>query len=50
VNPIAGSRSDVAETLSRIAAAGIGHIQVVLDPIDAAAIEELGEVARLVAR
>jgi hypothetical protein len=28
--------------------AGISHVQVVLDPIDAAGVEELAEIVRLV--
>jgi alkanesulfonate monooxygenase SsuD/methylene tetrahydromethanopterin reductase-like flavin-dependent oxidoreductase (luciferase family) len=47
VTPITGSRSDVAESLSRFADAGISHLQVVLDPIDARSIVELGEVLGL---
>jgi alkanesulfonate monooxygenase SsuD/methylene tetrahydromethanopterin reductase-like flavin-dependent oxidoreductase (luciferase family) len=47
VTPITGSRSDVAESLSRFADAGISHLQVVLDPIDARSIAELGEVLGL---
>ena len=46
--PITGSHEEIAAELASFAAAGVGHIQVVLDPIDAAAIEELAEVLRLV--
>jgi alkanesulfonate monooxygenase SsuD/methylene tetrahydromethanopterin reductase-like flavin-dependent oxidoreductase (luciferase family) len=46
--PITGSREVLAEALSRFGEAGMGLLQVVLDPIDAASIEELGEVARLI--
>jgi alkanesulfonate monooxygenase SsuD/methylene tetrahydromethanopterin reductase-like flavin-dependent oxidoreductase (luciferase family) len=47
VDPVSGSRQQIAEELARFHAAGIDHIQVVLDPIDSGAVEELGEVARL---
>jgi alkanesulfonate monooxygenase SsuD/methylene tetrahydromethanopterin reductase-like flavin-dependent oxidoreductase (luciferase family) len=48
VTPISGSRSEMAESLSRFAEAGIGHVQAVLDPIDARSVEELGEVMDLI--
>jgi len=48
VTPITGSRSKIAESLARFEAAGITHVQVVLDPIDAAAVTEMGEVLALV--
>jgi hypothetical protein len=38
----------MAESLSRFAEAGIGHVQAVLDPIDARSVEELGEVMDLI--
>lgn len=44
VTPITGSASDIAESLSRFEDAGITHVQVVLDPIDAVAVTEMGEV------
>lgn len=44
VTPITGSASDIAESLSRFEDAGITHVQVVLDPIDADAVTEMGEV------
>jgi alkanesulfonate monooxygenase SsuD/methylene tetrahydromethanopterin reductase-like flavin-dependent oxidoreductase (luciferase family) len=47
VTPITGSRSDMAESLARFGAAGITHLQVVLDPIDARAVTEMGEVLAL---
>jgi hypothetical protein len=50
ITPIAGSREHVAETLSRFGDVGVDRLQIVLDPIDAASIEELGEVARLIPR
>jgi hypothetical protein len=47
VTPITGSRSEMAESLSRFADMGMSHLQVVLDPIDARSIAELGEVLGL---
>ncbi len=38
---------EVAEKLADFAGAGIGHVQVVLDPIDAAAVEELADTLGL---
>ena len=49
VTPITGSRSDMAESLARFGSAGITHVQVVLDPIDARAVTEMGEVLALLA-
>ena len=48
VDPISGTHQEMAETLASFAGAGIGHIQVVLDPIDAAGVEELAEVVSLI--
>ncbi len=48
VKPIGGSRSEMAEAISSLASTGISHLQVVLDPIDARSVEELGEVVRLI--
>ncbi len=48
VVPISGPREAMAEALAGFSAAGIRHIQAVLDPIDARSIEELGEVVRLI--
>ena len=45
--PISGSHESIAEILAEFDEAGMGHIQVVLDPIDAEAVEELGEIRRL---
>lgn len=47
VTPITGSRAEMAESLSRFADAGMSHLQVVLDPIDARSIAELGDVLGL---
>lgn len=45
---ITGANDDIAAEFDAFAAAGIGHIQVVLDPIDASGVEELAEIVRLV--
>lgn len=50
ITPIAGSRESLAEDLSRFGDVGVDLLQVVLDPIDAASIAELGEVVRLMPR
>lgn len=46
--PISGSHEDIAGELGAFARVGVSHIQVVLDPIDAQAVEELAEVIRLI--
>lgn len=46
--PIAGSHDEIASALGEFALAGISHIQIVLDPIDTAGVEELAEIIRLV--
>jgi alkanesulfonate monooxygenase SsuD/methylene tetrahydromethanopterin reductase-like flavin-dependent oxidoreductase (luciferase family) len=48
VEPVTGSREQMAETLRSFGKAGISHIQAVLDPIDSRSIEELAEVLRLI--
>jgi len=48
VAPITGTREQIAEELRAFESAGISHIQIVLDPIDASAVEELAEIVRLV--
>ncbi len=45
--PITGDHQEIARTLAGFAEVGLDHIQLVLDPIDAAAVEEMGEVIRL---
>lgn len=45
--PIAGDVSAIAEALAGFALADIDHLQLVVDPIDAAAVEELGKVLAL---
>lgn len=47
--PISGSHEEIAAELRAFDAAGVGHLQVVLDPIDAKGVEELAEIVRLVA-
>lgn len=42
--PIQGSPSEMAEALSSFADVGMDHLQLVLDPIDPAAVEEVAEV------
>ncbi len=46
--PISGEREDMAAELRAFIPAGISHLQVVLDPIDASGVEELAEVVRLI--
>lgn len=46
VAPITGSDEDFVEALVGFADAGIDHVQMVLDPIDAAGVERMGEVVR----
>jgi hypothetical protein len=43
-----GSREDLAYLLREYADAGVGHVQLVLDPIDSSTVEEMGEVLRLI--
>jgi hypothetical protein len=43
-----GSREELARLLGGYADAGVGHVQLVLDPIDANTVEEMGEVLRLI--
>ncbi len=44
VEPISGSRDQMAEQLMAIVDAGINHLQLVIDPIDDRSIQEMGEV------
>lgn len=48
VSPITGTHEEIAADLGAFAPAGISHLQVVLDPIDTASVEELAEIVRLV--
>jgi len=48
VVPISGSHEEMALALGGFAGAGLDHIQVVLDPIDAAGVEELARVVELI--
>lgn len=45
---IKGSHEEIATDLRAFSAAGMSHIQVVLDPIDAAGVEELAEIVELI--
>ncbi len=45
--PIKGSHEEIARQLSAFEPAGISHIQVVLDPIDLAGVEELAQIREL---
>ncbi|HUF15575.1 MAG TPA: LLM class flavin-dependent oxidoreductase [Acidimicrobiia bacterium] len=47
-SPITGSHDQIAEQLAAFAAVGASHLQIVLDPIDRAGVEELAEVVRLI--
>jgi hypothetical protein len=47
VAPLEGSPEDIADGLRAYAAAGIGHVQLVLDPITEASIASLGPVLEL---
>jgi len=46
--PHTGSREDLAQLLRDYSGAGIGQVQLVLDPIDSRSVEEMGEVLRLI--
>jgi alkanesulfonate monooxygenase SsuD/methylene tetrahydromethanopterin reductase-like flavin-dependent oxidoreductase (luciferase family) len=46
--PITGTHESIAEEIAGFAGARVGHIQVVLDPIDAKSVEELAEIVRLI--
>lgn len=46
--PISGTRQEVADQLRAFEQSGISHIQVVLDPIDSAGVEELAEIVALI--
>lgn len=47
VKPIRGPREDIAADLRSFESRGVSHLQVVLDPIDAAAVEELAGILGL---
>jgi alkanesulfonate monooxygenase SsuD/methylene tetrahydromethanopterin reductase-like flavin-dependent oxidoreductase (luciferase family) len=47
VTPIEGSREDMGKALVEFEAAGLDHLQIVLDPIDAAGVEELATLVGL---
>jgi alkanesulfonate monooxygenase SsuD/methylene tetrahydromethanopterin reductase-like flavin-dependent oxidoreductase (luciferase family) len=44
-SPLQGSADDIAAQLRRIEAAGVSHIQAVLDPIVPESVERLGDIA-----
>jgi alkanesulfonate monooxygenase SsuD/methylene tetrahydromethanopterin reductase-like flavin-dependent oxidoreductase (luciferase family) len=44
--PIAGTHDEIAGELAAFEAVGLDHLQVVLDPIDAAGVEELAEIVQ----
>ncbi|MFL5777516.1 MAG: hypothetical protein ACJ761_01110, partial [Chloroflexota bacterium] len=46
IRPMAGSASEMADVLRAYAAAGIDHVQLVLDPITRASIEGFAPVLR----
>ena len=46
--PISGSHEEIAAELAKFATVGISHIQVVVDPIDEAAVEELAQIVALI--
>ncbi len=46
--PITGSHEEMASNIAAFADAGMDHIQVVLDPIDAAGVEELANIVSLI--
>ena len=50
VGPISGTHDDIAQALGEFGPAGISHLQIVLDPIDAPAVVELAEIVRLIDR
>jgi alkanesulfonate monooxygenase SsuD/methylene tetrahydromethanopterin reductase-like flavin-dependent oxidoreductase (luciferase family) len=47
VPPIQGSQTEMAEAIASFESAGMDHLQLVIDPIDAAAVEEMAEVVAL---
>ncbi len=44
LNPVTGEAGAMADSLHRIAEAGVGHVQLVLDPIDFDSVESAGRV------
>jgi probable F420-dependent oxidoreductase len=43
--PLTGSPEEIVNHLRTVAAAGVSHLQAVLDPITASSVEKLGEIA-----
>jgi alkanesulfonate monooxygenase SsuD/methylene tetrahydromethanopterin reductase-like flavin-dependent oxidoreductase (luciferase family) len=48
LNPLSGSAAQIADAVVRLGAAGIDHVQLVLDPITEATIEQVAAVLALV--
>ncbi len=48
--PIGGTREEIVEGLSAFAAAGVDHVQLIVDPITAASIEWFGGVLAVLDR
>jgi alkanesulfonate monooxygenase SsuD/methylene tetrahydromethanopterin reductase-like flavin-dependent oxidoreductase (luciferase family) len=46
--PISGTHEEMAVALGEFAETGVSHIQIVLDPIDPAGVEELAEIVGLI--
>ena len=46
--PISGSHEEIAEQLRPFEGTSVGHIQIVLDPIDAKAVDEMADILQLV--
>lgn len=46
--PIRGEHEEIAASIAAFATAGMDHVQVVLDPIDAAGVEELATIIALI--
>jgi hypothetical protein len=44
IEPLTGSTEEMADVLRQYAAAGISHVQIVMDPITVASIEEFAPV------
>jgi probable F420-dependent oxidoreductase len=47
-SPISGDSEEIARRLHEFSTVGVEHLQLVVDPIDARAVEELGEVLALI--
>ncbi len=49
-DPVRGTTDDMAAHLRAVAAAGVEHVQLVLDPITAGSVEQMGDVLALLGR